>query len=309
MNHVLVTGASGFVGSALLPRLRGDGHRVTALTRRATPVPGASHTARVSFLGDESALAPALRGVDAVVHLAARVHVMRDTVEDPLAEFRRVNVAGTLGLARAAASAGVRRFVFLSSIKVNGEEGYFRESDTCSPHDPYGISKHEAELGLKEIESTSGMEIVIIRPPLVYGPGVRANFRSLIQIVRRGIPLPLGAVRNRRSMVGVRNLADCIVRCLDHPAAGGETFFVSDGEDLSTPELIRRLARAMGRRPLLIPIPVPILAAGATLLGKRDILQRLTGSLQVDITKARTLLDWSPPFSIDEELRRAISAP
>jgi nucleoside-diphosphate-sugar epimerase len=246
-----------------------------------------------------------LIGVDIVVHLAARVHVMRDSATDPLAEFRRVNVAGTERLALAAATAGVRRFVFLSSVKVNGEKGGYNESDPPAPQDAYGISKHEAELGLRVIAAETGMEVVIIRPPLVYGPGVKANFHVLLWAVARGVPLPLGAIHNRRSLVALDNLVDIIVTCIDHPAAANQTFLVSDGEDLSTTELIRHLARAMGRPARLIPVPASVLMAGATLLGKREVAARLCGSLQVDITKARELLGWLPPITMDEGLRRA----
>jgi nucleoside-diphosphate-sugar epimerase len=213
-------------------------------------------------------------------------------------------VAATLELAQQAAAAGVQRFIFLSSVKVNGEEGVYSESDEPAPRDPYGISKLEAEVGLRAIGTATGMQVVIVRPPLVYGPGVRANFAALTSAVRRGIPLPLGAVNNRRSLIGIDNLVDFIVLCLDHPAAGGETFMVSDGEDLSTADLVRRLAAAMHRRPLLIPLPAAALWAAAGLLRKRDVAARLLSSLQVNIAKARTCLGWQPPFSVDEELRR-----
>lgn len=308
--RILVTGATGFVGRALLQRLATEQRPCSALSRSATAVPGADHTCTVPDQADDDALRAACHQVDAVVHLAARVHVMRETTLDPLAEFRRVNVSGTLALARAAAAAGVRRFLFLSSVKVNGEGTApgqpYRETDQPTTTDPYGLSKLEAEQGLLELAASAEMEIVVLRLPLVYGPGVRANFRSLMAAVRRGIPLPLGAIDNRRSMVGLDNLTDVIFRCLDHPRAAGETFLVSDGDDLSTPDLVRRLARAMNRRPRLITVPVPILAAGATLLGRREVVRRLTDSLQVDITKARTLLDWSPPCTVDEQLQRTV---
>jgi UDP-glucose 4-epimerase len=233
---------------------------------------------------------------------------MRDAAADPLAEFRRVNTQGTLNLARQAAAAGTRRFIFLSSVKVNGEAGSFTESDPAAPADPYGVSKHEAEQGLRAISAGSAMDVVIIRPPLVYGPGVQANFRTLIRGIALGIPLPLARVENRRSLVGLDNLVDMIVTCIDHPAAANETFLVSDGEDLSTPELIRRLARAMGKPAHLIPVPTVLLTTGARLLGKRAVAQRLLGSLRVDISKARRLLGWSPPLSVDEELERTVAA-
>ncbi len=234
--------------------------------------------------------------------------MMHDDAADPLAEFRRVNCEGTVNLARQAASAGVGRFIFLSSIKVNGEAGAFTESDPPNPSDAYGTSKSEAETGLRAIAAESGMDVVIIRSPLVYGPGVQANFRALMRAVARGIPLPLGAVDNRRRLVALDNLVDLLVSCTQHRAAANEWFFVSDGEDLSTTQLIRRLARAMNRPARLIPVPAPLLMMGATLLGKRDVAQRLLGSLQVDISKARRLLGWTPPVSVDEALRRTVAA-
>jgi nucleoside-diphosphate-sugar epimerase len=231
---------------------------------------------------------------------------MRETTADPLTAFRRTNVAGTLNLARQAASAGARRFVFVSSIKVNGEVGTYRETDQPAPRDAYGVSKLEAENGLREIAASTGLEIVIIRPPLVYGLGVKANFQALVRAVESGIPLPLGAIHNRRSFVGRDNLADFIVTCADHSAAQGETFFVSDGEDVSTTNLIRRIAQAMKRPARLIPVPKAVLWGTALAIGKRDVAQRLLGSLQLDITKARTMLNWTPPLTLDEGLRRAV---
>jgi UDP-glucose 4-epimerase len=248
----------------------------------------------------------ALKGVQTVVHLAGRVHVMRDRVGDPLAAFRRTNVEGTLNLARQAASVGVRRLVFISSVKVNGEAGAYRESDPPSPLEPYGLSKLEAEAGLREIAALTGLGVVVIRPPLVYGPDVKANFQALVRAIERGIPLPLGAVPNRRSLVARDNLVDFIVTCLDHPAASGQTFLVSDGEDMSTPTLIRRIAHVMHRPARLLPVPVNVLWAVATITGKRAVAQRLLGSLQVDITKARTMLGWTPPLTVDEGLRRML---
>jgi nucleoside-diphosphate-sugar epimerase len=252
----------------------------------------------------------ALREVDAVIHLAARVHVMKDTAPDPLAEFRRVNVHGTLNLTRQAAAAGVKRFVFVSSVKVNGESTLagqaFTEADAPNPQDAYGVSKLEAEQGLREIAAQAGMEVVVIRPPLVYGPGVKANFAALMRAVRRGWPLPLGAVHNQRSLVALDNLVDFIVTCTTHPQAANQTFLVSDAHDLSIPQLVRGLARAAGVPARLLPVPVWVLQAGATLLGKGDAVRRLCGNLQVDISKARELLAWVPPVAVDEGLRRAM---
>ena len=244
-----------------------------------------------------------------MVHTAARVHLLRDGAADPLAAFRRVNVQGTLDLAQQAAAAGVRRLVFISSVKVHGETTalgtpYFAD-DAPAPRDAYGSSKMEAEDGLRSIAATSGMEVVIIRPPLVYGPGVKANFQVMLRWLSRGMPLPLGAIHNQRSLVALDNLVDLIVTCTHHPAAANQTFLVSDGEDMSTTQLLRRLGQAMGRPARLIPVPPALLKAGAAMLGKPGLAQRLCGSLQVDITKTRQLLGWSPPISVDEGLRRA----
>lgn len=307
-----MTGSAGFVGAALISRLlHDDRFEIRAALRRAGQALSAVLDKVV--LGDFSGVSTntwksVLHDVDTVIHLAARVHMMNDTSTDPLAEFRRVNAEGTLNLARQAAEAGVRRFIFLSSVKVNGEAGFFRESDVEDPQDPYAISKCEAEQGLRRIAAETGMEVTIIRPPLVYGPGVKANFQSLMQAVRKGVPLPLGSIDNRRSLVGIDNLVDLIVTCIDHPAAANETFLVSDGEDLSTPELVRRIARAQGRPARLFPMPPALLTAAAALLGRREAADRLLSSLQVDISKARDLLGWRPPVSVDEGLTRAVSS-
>jgi len=233
---------------------------------------------------------------------------MKEEVTDPLAEYRRVNVDGTLNLARYAVEAGVKRFVFISSIKVNGEQiapgRPFTCDDTPTPKDPYAISKLEAEQGLQQIALETGMEVVIIRPPLVYGPGVKGNFASMIKLVEKGLPLPFGAIDNRRSLVGLDNLVDLIITCIDHPNAANQVFLVSDGEDLSTSGLLRRVAKAMGKPSRLIPVPAGLLQLGATVLGKKAIGQRLLGSLQVDISSTRERLDWTPPVSVDEGLRR-----
>jgi nucleoside-diphosphate-sugar epimerase len=251
---------------------------------------------------------PIVADVDIVVHCAARVHILNDQTADPLAEFRQVNVDGTLTLARQAAQAGVRRFVFLSSIKVNGEQSgdglAFNADQRPAPSDPYGISKYEAEVGLRALARETGMEVVIIRPPLVYGPGVKANFLAMMRWLRRGVPLPLGGVtENRRSFVFLDNLVDLIVTCIDHPAAANQTFLVSDDEDLSTAALLRRMAAALGRPARLIPMPAGLITLVAKLIGRPGIAQRLCGSLQVDIGKTKTLLCWSPPVSVDEGLR------
>ena len=309
---ILVTGATGFVGSALVARLAREGVKTRACVRRDdASMPDGVHTVQVGGLSIDTDWSSALAGVAAVVHAAARVHVMDDTAADPLTEFRRVNVEGTLNLARQAAAAGVKRFVFVSSVKVNGEATKlgvpFSADDIPAPLDPYGVSKMEAEQGLRQIAAQTGMEVVIIRPPLVYGPGVKANFAALMRAVQRGWPLPLGAVHNQRSLVALSNLVDFIVTCLSHPQAANQTFLVSDGQDLSTTELVRGMAQAAGVPARLLPVPVWALQAGATLLRKGDAVQRLCGNLQVDISKARTLLGWVPPVSVAEGLRRTVT--
>lgn len=309
---ILVTGASGFVGGALVKRLASDRslNGVVAAVRRKikSPTQGVQYV----LLGDmlpTTDWSMTLKGVDAVVHCAARVHVMNDDATDSLQAYREVNVRGTLNLARQAAHAGVRRFVFVSSIKVNGESTQpgqsFTADDIPAPSDPYGVSKLEAEQGLRKIEAQTSMEVVVIRPPLVYGPGAKANFASMMRWVARGIPLPLGTIQNARSIVALDNLVDMLFTCVRHPAAAGQIFLVSDGEDLSTTTLLRRIAKAMGKKVFLIPVPVFVLGWCATLLGKRAVAQRLCCSLQLDINKTRQLLDWTPPVSMDEGLRRA----
>jgi nucleoside-diphosphate-sugar epimerase len=308
--NVLVTGANGFIGTAVTERLAHDGRFLVRPAVRRTlalqSVAGAPVV--VGDLTDQTDWRTALENQDAVVHLAARVHVMRDAAADPLAEFRRTNVDGSRALALQAAAAGVRRFVFVSSLKVHGEEGRFTEADPLAPVDPYGISKAEGERALKEVATRSGMELVIVRPPLVYGPGVKANFAALMRAIARGLPLPIGSIRNRRSLVAVDNLVDLLAVCLVHPAAAGETFLVSDGEDLSTPDLARRLGCAMSRPARIVPLPPSWLAGAATLAGRRSAAHRLLSSLTVDITKVREHLGWTAPVRVDEALRRAVAA-
>lgn len=305
--RVLVTGTAGFVGPALCSNLVGGGWDVTALDRRESGLPEGCASRIIADIGPGTDWSGVLDGVDAVVHLAARAHVMKESAADPLAAFRRTNVAGTLGLAHAAAQAGVRRFVFLSSIKVNGESTAgepFSESTPAAPTDPYGLSKWEAEQGLAKVAAQSELEVVILRPPLVYGPEVKGNFLRLLAAIDRGLPLPLASVENRRSLIGLSNLVDFLTVCVDHPVAAGETFLIADGEDLSTPELTRRLAQALGRPARLWPCSVSLMRLAAQALGKQGEIERLCGSLTVDSQKARSLLSWSPVVPMNMELAR-----
>lgn len=307
-SKVLVTGASGFVGEALVFRLLLDKKFTPiAAVRGATRLQGLCPVVRFD-LTDSRAL-PLLADVAVVVHAAARVHVMSEATEGALTEYRKVNVEGTVRLARHAAESGVKRFIFLSSIKVNGEGAAsgvrYTADDVPAPVDPYGVSKLEAEQALQKLGLKTGMEIVIIRPPLVYGPGVKANFQSMMRWVASGVPLPLGGLGNQRSLVSVGNLVDLVELCITHPAAGGNTFLVSDGEDLSTTQLLRRMAAALHVRSRLLNVSSGLLRLGAYMLRRPAMAQRLCGSLQVDIQKTCRVLGWSPPESVDQALRTA----
>lgn len=301
---VLVTGANGFVGRALCMHLAQHGCEVVKSARKAE-FEGFFIVGNVDEMTNWKS---ALLDCDSVVHLAARVHVMNDDGLNPLDEYRRVNVDGSVNLARQAAAAGVQRFVYLSSVKVNGEfteAAPFSETDDPVPIGPYAVSKYEAEVALRQVAKETGMDVVILRPPLIYGEGVRANFGSMMNWLDRGVPLPLAAVtKNRRSLVALDNLVDLIRVCISHRNAANQTFLVSDGEDLSTACLLRRLGSAMGIRVLLFYVPMNLLERGARLIRKLGVYQRLCGSLQVDISKAQQLLDWVPPVSVDEALLR-----
>jgi nucleoside-diphosphate-sugar epimerase len=307
----LVTGASGFVGLAVLKQLNMMSGLQAVGSVRRTPGLICTPVVAVGDMNLQTDWSLALAGVDAVIHTAARVHIMQDFEADPLTAFRAVNTDATLNLARQAAAAGVKRFVFISSVKVNGDSTLvgraFTEADVPNPQDAYAQSKYEAEQGLCQLSADTGMEMVIIRPPLVYGPGVKANFATLVHAVRRGWPLPLGAVQNLRSFVALDNLVDFILTCLIHPQAANQTFLVSDGRDLSTPELVRGMAQASKVSARLLPVPVWALQAGAFLLGNRNAVQRLCGNLQVDTSKAHRMLGWAPPISVENGLRRAVA--
>lgn len=306
---IFVTGANGFLGSAICQAMEKDYCVVRVEGLSGDNGSLGDNTSLKLNLAQPFNLFDKLQGVDVLVHCAARVHVMRENAKDPLLEFRRVNVDGAINLARQASEAGVRRFIFISSIKVNGEctvLGHpFTADQNSNPSDPYGVSKHEAEIGLRALSRETGMEVVIIRSPLVYGPGVKANFHSMMNWLQREIPLPLGGVtKNRRSFVFLGNLADLIITCINHPAAANRTFLVSDDEDLSTADLLDRMAIALGRPLKLITVPTALIMLAAKLIGRSDIPQRLCGSLQVDIKKTKDLLGWSPPVNMDEGLRQ-----
>jgi len=305
--HLLITGATGFVGTALIKRLLQENVRLSAAVlagEETGHLPEDVARLVVPPLSATSDYCSALQGVDCVVHLAARVHIMEDSATDPLQEFRAVNLHGTERLAQQAARAGVKRFVFISSVKVHGEEtaSPYRENSPLAPQDPYGISKAEAETALWRVSRETGLEVVIVRPPLVYGPGVKANFRQLLTVVRRRIPLPLASISNKRSFVYVGNLVDALACCAKHPVAAGQTYLVNDGEDVSTPELIKRLAAALGVPARLLPFPPALMRIAGKISGRSSVVERLIGSLQVDSAKIRRELGWTPPFTLEQGL-------
>lgn len=307
--RVLVTGANGFIGQALCKRLCEDEkHEVVAAVRTASALIAGIKHCQVGDIHSQTAWMSALNSVDVVIHLAGRVHVMHDTDIDPFASYKTINTEGTLNLARQAAVAGVGRFIYLSTIKVCGEgqshlsEAAYDETQQPTPSDAYAISKLEAEQGLQDIARTTGLEVVILRPPLVYGPGVGANFLRLMQMVDRGWPLPLGDIKNQRDLIYLGNLVDAIANCITHASAANQTFLLSDGERVSTPELIRRLATALGRPARLLPVPASCLRIAGIVSGKTMAVNRLLGSLMVEGSAIRHNLGWGPLYSMQEGL-------
>ena len=301
MTKIILTGGSGFLGSHLLQHNAFYDALVIGRNR-----PSRCRHFRPLSLDVESDLSAELKGYDIVVHVAGRAHIMNEESSNPISEFRKINTSGTLNLARQAAQAGIKRFIFISSIKVLGENTClgvpFKSSDSLNPQDPYSVSKAEAEVGLTEIAKESDMDIVIIRPPLIYGNGVKGNFLSLMKIITFKFPLPLGKIKNKRSLVCVENLVDLIVTCLDHPNAKNKCFLVSDGRDLSTSDLLFAVAIAGGYRPWIFRCPHFLSFLFLRLLGKRGIYDRLYGSMQVDIDYTKTQLDWCPPFKVENSL-------
>jgi nucleoside-diphosphate-sugar epimerase len=325
--RILITGATGFVGKALSAQAVLQGFAVRTALRKPGEVQGNFEVSVVGEINGVTDWTRALHGVDVVIHLAARVHVMHENADQPLEEFRRVNVAGTEHLARSAVAGGVKRLVFVSSIKVNGESTFpvsskaiqippsppfakwgikksvFSEMDEADTQDPYGISKWEAEQALHRVASETGLEVVIMRPPLMYGAGVKGNFAQMLKVLAKGIPLPLASVSNLRSLVYIGNFVDALLQCATHPAAAGQTYLVSDGEDVATPELLRKLGIALGHPARLFPCPPVLLRLAGRLMGKSDQIERLLGSLQVDSSKIRRELGWQPPFSLQQGLQ------
>ncbi|MBI5890606.1 MAG: SDR family oxidoreductase [Nitrosomonadales bacterium] len=304
--RLLVTGASGFVGQAVCVQALRRGLTVRAALRKHA-LPGSVEPALVGEINGATDWDGVLSDVDIVIHLAARVHVMRENAENPLKEFRRVNVAGTERLARTAAAKGIKRMVYVSSIGVNGLQtvagSAFSEADNPTPHNAYALSKWEAEQTLHRIAAETGLEVVIVRPPLVYGVDAPGNFAQMLKVLSAGIPLPLASVHNLRSLVYIENLVDALILCATHPAAVGQTYLVSDGEDISTPDLLRRLGAGMGHKARLFPCPSAFLEFAGRLTGKSDQVGRLLGSLQVDSGKIRRELNWTPPYTLQQGLQ------
>ncbi|MEL4254253.1 SDR family oxidoreductase [Shewanella xiamenensis] len=308
---ILITGYSGFVGSALLPHLSKSS--LVLIGRQDVASSYKYDNFYLKKLNSSEQFGDCLDGVSVIVHCAARVHIMNDKDKDPNLAFKEVNTLGTLNLARQAAAAGVKRFIFISSIKVNGESTSvytpFRFNDDCHPQDPYGVSKSEAEIELKKLTAETDMEVVIIRPTLVYGPGVKANFASLMNLVSKGIPLPFGCItQNKRSLVSVTNLVDLIITCIDHPKAANQVFLVSDDHDVSTAEMVHEMAKALDKPSIQLPIPIWCYKLAGKLFNKSDVVDRLTGSLQVDISHTKETLGWKPPQTLQEGFKQTAQA-
>lgn len=307
--RVAITGATGFVGRAITAYLRQHAEYALRVAVRGpyASTGDATEVVTIPSMQPDSSWAAFVTDAQVVIHAAARVHVMHDAASNPEEEYFRINLAATLNLAEQAAAAGVQRFIFISSIKVNGEAtspgAPFTADQPGNPSDPYGVSKARAEEGLRQIAVRTGMEVVIIRPVLVYGPGVKANFLSMMRWLDKGIPLPLGAINNRRSLVALDNLVDLVATCIKHPTAANQTFLVSDGNDLSTTQLLQHMASALGKSPRLLPVPMWLLTLAATVVGKGSFSQRLCGSLQVDISKTCTMLGWTPPVSVEDAMQ------
>ncbi|MFM2588595.1 UDP-glucose 4-epimerase family protein [Vibrio sp. TBV020] len=309
---LLVTGSSGFVGRQLTKQCALNGWEVCSVSRARTQESLCPSTFVVDSIDGATDWHSAFVGIDCVVHCAARVHQMKESKAEAIKAYRETNTEGTLNLARQAAQAGVKRFVFVSSIKVNGEfsnpKQPFLPDSTYVPANPYGLSKYEAEVQLRQLAKETGLEVVIIRPPLVYGPEVKANFLSMMRWMDKGVPLPLGAIHNSRSVVYLDNLVDLLLTCCRHPKAAGEVFLVSDDNDISTTQLLNTVASAMGKSARLLPIPMSLITFSAKLIGKPQLSQRLCGSLQADITKTKTLLEWVPPVSFEEGIQKTVDA-
>ena len=311
MQRIFITGVTGFIGQALCQRMLTQGWQVKGAVRSSNQLnklPSGVDVFQIESIEPDTDWAKALVGINTVVHLAARVHVMNNSAADLFSEYCKVTVSGSESFAQTAATCGVKRFIFMSTVKVNGEESAkaYKETDKPAPGDPYAISKLQAEQRLREIATESGMELVILRPPLVYGPGVKASFLRLLKILDRGIPLPFANVNNDRSLIYLENLLDVIVTCINHPKAAGQTFLVSDGKDLSTPELIRLIAETMGRKARLFSFPPGMLKTMGKITGRSSEIDRLIGSLCVDSSKIRTMLGWKPPYSPEEGIRETV---
>jgi len=307
VNRVLVTGASGFVGGHLCSEIQKRGLHVVGVVRKKCQMPFGVESVCIGLLNGETDWGSSLANVDVIIHLAARVHVMKESVSEPLAEFRKVNCEGTERLARCAAAAGVKRLIYVSSIKVNGEETCdgerVSELSMPLPLDTYGVSKWEAEQVLHQVEVETGLEIVIVRPPLVYGAGVKGNFAQMLKVLAKRWPLPFASIENKRSLVYVGNLVDALIVCATHPAAAGQTYLISDGEDVSTPDLLRNLGGAMGCPARLFPFPPKLLTGTAATIGRAVQMKRLTGSLQIDSGKICRELNWTPPYTLQQGLQ------